>query len=248
MSKKNWNDNFGLTSYSSAKSYGSYSARCAHSHKVLTIKDGVTIVGGAASDPVKGEYDLMVSFDSSKQHDVRAYPWHEKPLEFIYYTISDMNAPSNPDGFRCLIDYVAKRLNEGARVHVGCFSGHGRTGLFLAALYATMTGEKDAITYVRENYCKKAVESKSQVDFLVKHYGVTRVEGSKEGSWGLGTTKGYDEYYNGGKGKKPKARDIEKALGLASNLPSPASQVVRPVGSKGNIWGVPTITINEDMV
>jgi hypothetical protein len=69
--------------------------------------------------------------------------------------------------------------------------GHGRTGTFLAALVATM-GENDAINYVRTNYCQKAVESRVQVDFLAKHFGVKSASGTKSfgGSGSKLTSKG----------------------------------------------------------
>jgi hypothetical protein len=40
-------------------------------------------------------------------------------------------------------------------------------------------GIEDAITYVREHYCKKAVESSTQVAFLHKQYGIKVVPGSR---------------------------------------------------------------------
>ena len=42
----------------------------------------------------------------------------------------------------------------------------------LVALSKVIGGHDDAIAYVREHYCKEAVETKSQVDFLMKHFGV----------------------------------------------------------------------------
>ena len=75
-----------------------------------------------------------------------------------------------------LITWTVDQLHAGHKVHAGCIGGHGRTGLFLAALYAHMTGEADAIAHVRKHYCEKAVETKKQVDFLVKHFGVKEAD------------------------------------------------------------------------
>jgi hypothetical protein len=75
---------------------------------------------------------------------------------------------------------------DGKTVHVGCVGGHGRTGIVISAIVAELTGKKDAIQWVRKHYCKKAVESKAQVQFLMKHYGVTEVTGTKSGGNGNG--------------------------------------------------------------
>ena len=51
--------------------------------------------------------------------------------------------------------------------------------MVLAAVVAQATGNKDAIRYVRKNYCSRAVENSDQVNFLAHHYGITKVSGSK---------------------------------------------------------------------
>jgi hypothetical protein len=35
---------------------------------------------------------------------------------------------------------------------------------------------KDPIAYVREHYCKEAVETEEQIAFLIEHFGVRRPE------------------------------------------------------------------------
>lgn len=62
-----------------------------------------------------------------------------------------------------------KDARSGRRVEIGCVGGHGRTGLMMALMLLldeydndrTMTG-KDAVQYVREKYCKEAIESRDQ--------------------------------------------------------------------------------------
>jgi protein-tyrosine phosphatase len=68
-----------------------------------------------------------------------------------------MSVPKSPKDFKALVAWTKTQLEEGKKVHCGCVGGHGRTGTFLAALCSEF-GEKDAVTYVRQNYCKNVVE------------------------------------------------------------------------------------------
>jgi hypothetical protein len=151
-------------------------ARCHTSHKPLPLGEGLVIRGGSCSSPIEG-MDIYVGFDHSMTRHKRAWPWVAG--EAFLFPIQDMSAPSDAGEFKSLINYLEASIRAGKKVHCGCIGGHGRTGTVFAALAAQMMGEKNAIQYVREHYCKKAVESKSQVAFLMKHYGVNNAEGTK---------------------------------------------------------------------
>lgn len=162
--------------------------RCAESHRQLVIPGGngkeYKITGGSVYAFKPDRFDVVISFEGSYRGSEMALPW-TSGVEFTY-RISDGSAPGNPKNFKQLVGWVAERLQEGDKVFCGCIGGHGRTGLFLAALVAHMTGEKDAIQYVRDNYCQKAVESETQVKFLGKHFGVKARDPSKPhygGGW-----------------------------------------------------------------
>lgn len=151
--------------------------RCLESHPPLKIGDHV-IYGGSCSTPMVVNADVYVGFDGSHRHVNGAnYPWNPG-VSFLYH-IADMHAPEDPESFKKLIEWLSVQLIANKLIHLGCIGGHGRTGLVLAALYKHVTGEADAITYVRKNYCEKAVESKEQVDFLHKHFGITPQPGAK---------------------------------------------------------------------
>ena len=111
------------------------------------------------------------------------------------------------------------------RLHCGCIGGHGRTGTFLAALVTEMSGEKDSISYVRDNYCHRAVESTCQIDFLAEHFGITKVAHAKKGfdvkAVSKGSTKGVTVYKGGG---------------TATGTYSGGSDHYAPVESKTCIW------------
>jgi len=150
--------------------------RCYHSHPPLPLKDGLVIYGGSCSSPVITDADIYVGLDHmQKSH--KSFPWVEG--ESFQFSIRDMQAPDDPYQFRCLIDWLIMQLTSQKKVHVGCIGGHGRTGTVFSALVAVMLGKEDAIDYVRKNYCAKAVESTSQISFLMKHFGVGSVSPSK---------------------------------------------------------------------
>lgn len=160
----------------STKSYGPH---CYESHPPLKMPGSeLVIYGGSCSHPMVKDADIYIGFDRSMNFTERCLPW-KKGAEFLFH-IPDMGIPAKVEEFQKLVAWTRKQLDAGLKVHCGCIGGHGRTGTFLAALVSTF-GETDAIAYVRKNYCKKAVESKEQVSFLVKHFGLKAATGYKEG-------------------------------------------------------------------
>jgi hypothetical protein len=145
---------------------------CYTTHKSLAIGDHL-IYGGSCSSPMIQDADIYVGFDFSIAKSEKSYPWNEG--ESFLFHIQDQHAPKDVEEFKKLIDWLAVQLAAQKKIHLGCIGGHGRTGTALAALVAQVTGNKDAIQYVRENYCEKAVESQAQIDFLAKHYGCSIV-------------------------------------------------------------------------
>lgn len=68
-----------------------------------------------------------------------------------------------------LIGYVA----SGKSVAIFCMGGHGRTGYFTSAVL-WLLGVHDPVQLIRDNYCKKAVESMKQIrqlEWLTGVYG-----------------------------------------------------------------------------
>ena len=161
---------------------------CHESHPALVIP-GTTlkIYGGSCLHPAVADADVYIGFDASMKQTPRSWPWKEGE-EFLF-EIRDMDAPSNAQEFVKLVNWTAKQLQGGKKVHCGCIGGHGRTGTFLSALVCTMAGEKDAISYVREHYCDKAVESQTQVKFLADVFGILPAQGSKTGNIKLVNSK-----------------------------------------------------------
>ncbi len=164
----------GFSTGGKTKGYGS----CYESHPELDLGGG-KFIGGSCISPVTSKADIYIGFDRG-MHVTQAYPWDNMPVQ-VLYPITDMSKPSDSKSFIKLIDWSIERLAEGKTVHAGCIGGHGRTGTYLAALVAALGVEKkEAIQWARKNYCKKAVESSIQVDFLTKHFGVGPATGAKE--------------------------------------------------------------------
>lgn len=159
--------------------------RCYESHPTIEIGGG-EVLGASCLYPQEG-HDIYIGFDRGMQRLGLEYPWEEKSesrIEFLF-KISDMCAPKSPKDFKLMIEWITQQLELGKKVHMGCIGGHGRTGMVMSALVRTICDIEDSTTWVRENYCKKAVESDSQVNFLHKHFGVTKTKATK-GSFSSG--------------------------------------------------------------
>lgn len=181
------------SSYGESMSSKTKTKRCHHSHPPLKIGGGV-IYGGACAEPC-GKADYNILLDGFEKGD-ELPPWEGRFI--VRFPIRDGDVPST-DKLKKLVDWIGEELAKGKKFHIGCFAGHGRTGTVLAAIVAKVDGEKDAIRWLRENYCKKAVESKKQVDMLVKHFGVKKAKPSKPGYAGTGSVAKHLPWTGGGK-------------------------------------------------
>lgn len=166
-----------------AQSMIGFSAKCEHEPLPIVVGDKTYHISGGYCGAVRPEFDVYVGLDAhSFAFDITStWPWlkaQQKQVQIVY-PIKDMDVPQNLEQFTNLLKYIEKELLAGKKVFVGCIGGHGRTGTVLAALVKQMTGNEDAITYVRENYCNKAVESKAQIEFLHTNFGIKKVESSK---------------------------------------------------------------------
>jgi hypothetical protein len=170
------------SSYDKPATYsgGGVLPRCYESHPPLKLPGTEFVIyGGSCSKPIIKDADIYIGFDSSMRQTSKRFPW--KKGEEVRFLITDMSTPDDPEEFRRLVEWTKKQLAKKAKIHAGCIGGHGRTGTFLAALVSHY-GEKDAIEYVRQHYCQKAVESAKQVDYLNKHFGIKKAQGYKTGA------------------------------------------------------------------
>lgn len=166
--------------------------KCYETHPALEIGGG-TLIGGSCLSPVTANADVYIGFDYGMKV-LKTKPWlgEKAPIQ-VHYEVTDMHAPKDAKDYIELVKWTVAQLEAGKIVHAGCIGGHGRTGMFFAAIYKLVTGEEDAITKVRELYCEKAVESKAQVNFLHDHFGIKKAEPAKA-EWT--STKSYGGTYN----------------------------------------------------
>ena len=209
---------------SSNKSLGSKKVfSCYMNHPPLRVGEFL-IYGGSCGHPKITDADVYIGFDYSMKATSASFPWN-RTKEEIYFPIPDGSAPKNTKDFKDLVDWSIEQLKAGKKVHAGCIGGHGRTGTYLAAIVAQMTGELDAVTYVRKHYCVKAVESSQQMNFLHKHYGIKAVSISKN-YLSVDAPKGWV-----GSSYTPESKTNAKT--------SFGKTVITPVESAKNIWVSP---------
>jgi hypothetical protein len=217
-----WDDGYSVKKYKA----------CWEDHQPLKIGK-YKIYGGSCIAPLIKNADVYIGLDRGMERMIVEYPWNpsnkKKEVVEVYFPITDMQVPTgkNLEEFKKMIVWTAEQLVLGKKVHVGCIGGHGRTGTFLAALVKHMLGIEDAITYVRENYCKKAVESESQIQFLHKEFGIKTVAATKVSGFGMG---GYVD----GMGGKGSAVVSELSTSFAY---SKGRSPIPPVQNCKCIWG-----------
>lgn len=81
--------------------------------------------------------------------------------EIWYYPIRDYHVLPD-DVADQAVSRIVSALENKKKVGIFCLGGHGRTG-YLACLVLGALDYADPIRYVRENYCKLAVESNAQI-------------------------------------------------------------------------------------
>lgn len=167
-----------------SKDSGTFFERCYHSHPPLTFPDAetgeeLTLYGGSCSSPAVKDADIYIGLDHGMKFTPRHLPWNAG--EEIRFPVVDHShpKPEEMDAWRKMIGWVIEQLREGKKIHIGCIGGHGRTGLLLSCIVREVSDIADATTYVRENYCKKVVESKSQVDWLHTEFDIKKVNPAK---------------------------------------------------------------------
>jgi len=136
---------------------------CYVRHPVFEIRPGCVIRGGSCLAPAAAA-TVYIGLDEKMRFR------NEHGVLEVLYPVPDRGVPDDIRTFRRLLHFTEACLNGDVAVHVGCVGGHGRTGLFLAALHAYMTARTDSIDEVRRQYCGMAVESDKQIEWLRQHF------------------------------------------------------------------------------
>ncbi len=105
--------------------------------------------------------------------------WDTWRGELLYVPITDYQ--SLPiDVLQIYAMKVAEKIIRGETVGVHCMGGHGRTGYFASAVLwllevPQLAGYTDPVKYIREKYCKKAIESAAQLKSLGAFTGISNL-------------------------------------------------------------------------
>lgn len=86
--------------------------------------------------------------------------------EIMYYPIEDYSILPD-EVLHEVADKIIKNTQEGKKVGLFCFGGHGRTG-YVAAVVLGKLGFKNPIKHLWLNYCTKAIESNEQAKQISK--------------------------------------------------------------------------------
>jgi hypothetical protein len=132
-----------------------YTHKCRHYEFPVVFPDG-TIVHATSKidrDDKAHRPDLGLYLDSSWSPACVAY----------YLKWQDYGLPAWDDVAIQTIQICLDAARAGKFVEIGCIGGHGRTGTVLAAM-ATVCGvaPDQAVKWVKDNYCKEAVETEQQ--------------------------------------------------------------------------------------
>jgi len=147
-----------------------YTKDCKHLHDKITLADGTVVhctsqyqSGNVVDFPDFGLY--------ADQSWVRACKWRNEMVNW-----PDMQLPNDYDLALKQIEDAYNRAVAGQDVDLGCIGAHGRTGTMLAIMYVISTnGSADGPTacqWVWDNYCKHAIETKTQEWFVSYAAGV----------------------------------------------------------------------------
>ena len=129
-----------------------------HVHRTpFTFADGTTVVGVTylADDPYARDDEPSFGLYLDERWQP---PWTHEHVDW-----PDFGVPDDLVALRVALRDLLERARSGQSVEIGCLGGHGRTGTALACLaVATGSHPDDAVSWVRTNYCDKAVETDQQ--------------------------------------------------------------------------------------
>lgn len=148
------------------KNYGIFSPPCHNG--VVEVIPGLQLSGKKDYYPMVDKdpcVDILVPLDSITG-DAWDCGWRG---EIRYLPIKDFSiAPV--DVITEATERLANEVLAGKRVGTFCLGGHGRTG-YVASLILGFLGVEDPVGFLRKNYCKKAVETREQLEQIAEILG-----------------------------------------------------------------------------
>lgn len=136
-----------------------YTFKCRHYDDAVKFPDGTVVYASSmhdrSFDDETPDWGLYLDSGWAPNGMAGIIDWPDYDIPTNYYTAAYM-----------IID-AYRKAKAGYWVEVGCIGGHGRTGTVLACM-AVLGGvsHRKAVQWVRQNYCKDAVECKEQAWFV----------------------------------------------------------------------------------
>jgi Swiss Army Knife protein, DSP-PTPase phosphatase domain len=145
---------------------------CQHTEHAVTFPDGTTVLASGWLSRAHGAWrpDFGVYLDPSWEPD-----WPHVMLDW-----PDFGVPADTEVATHEIRAAYERARRGESVEVACIGGHGRTGTVLACM-AVLAGVpvNDAVAWVRETYCSRAVQEPSQ-QYWIEHRAAPVLHAARE--------------------------------------------------------------------
>jgi hypothetical protein len=195
----------------SAPSYHSWKDVCTHNKatKVLTIEregENTEIYAGSHNHIAKTfyRYDWLICLNGNPIRNPITFSQEAKDriCSKEYPKLSRESPPRMsidwpdygiPDVGKVIWDEIYQLIQHTpGKIAVYCEGGHGRTGTFLSII-AHRLGYREPVKHIRQVYCRKAVESLAQINYI-KSFGITVKEspavdyGNYNKDWSYSTT------------------------------------------------------------
>ena len=133
-----------------------------HRHRARVVLPSGAGIFAVSFDPLD-PYGREVQPDFGLYLDPRwSPPWDHEHVDW-----PDFGLPASPPALRTSLTQLLDRARRGETVELGCLGAHGRTGTALACL-AVLDGVPgtEAVAWVREAHCERAVETPDQRAFV----------------------------------------------------------------------------------
>ena len=134
-----------------------------HVHRTaVTFDDGTVVTGVTFLDADPYTRETVEPAFGLYLDDRWRPPWRHAHIDW-----PDFGLPADVDALRRDLRALLAQARRGDVVELGCWGGHGRTGTALACLAVlTGTAPDEAVPWVRERYCPRAVETPAQEEFV----------------------------------------------------------------------------------
>jgi hypothetical protein len=127
----------------------------------VVLPDGTSVTAVSFHEPAPYERESAPDFGLYLNHR-----W-DPPWAHQHVAWPDFGVPADESTLRTALEDLLSRARAGQQVELGCLGAHGRTGTALACA-AVLAGiaPNEAVSWVRASYCRKAVETSEQAEFV----------------------------------------------------------------------------------